>query len=78
VTAFGETAPKSARGDQRSELIDFARCETLPLGARWDEVLIEMRRFAVEQAVIMKAPSDTLADVFEKADRLVEYISGTG
>ena len=43
----------------------------------WDEVLIEMRRFAVEQAVIMKTPSDTLADVFERADRIVEYISGT-
>ncbi len=44
----------------------------------WDEVLIDMRRFAVEQAVIMKAPSDTLADVFERADRIVEYIAGTG
>ena len=43
----------------------------------WDEVLIEMRRFAVEQAIIMKAPSDTLTDVFERADRIVEYISGT-
>ena len=44
----------------------------------WDEVLIEMRRFAVEQAVIMKDSSDTLADVFERADRIVGYISGTG
>ena len=43
----------------------------------WDEVLIDMRRFAVEQAVIMKAPSDTLADVFERADRIVQYITGT-
>ena len=43
----------------------------------WDEVLIEMRRFALEQAVIMKTPNDTLAEVFERADRIVEYISGT-
>jgi hypothetical protein len=44
----------------------------------WDEVLIEMRRFAVEQAIIMKAPGDTLTDVFERADRIVGYIAGTG
>lgn len=45
----------------------------------WDEVLIEMRRFAVEQAVIMRAPGDTLADIFESADRIVEYLgNGAG
>ena len=41
----------------------------------WDEVIIEMRRFAVEQAIIMKGPTDTLADVFERADRIVDYIA---
>ena len=41
----------------------------------WDEALIEVRRFAVEQAVIMRAPNDSLAQVFERADRIVEYIA---
>ncbi|MES1202079.1 MAG: hypothetical protein ABUS57_11605 [Pseudomonadota bacterium] len=45
----------------------------------WDEVLIEMRRFAVEQAISLKTPSDSLDDIFKKADRIIDYIStGTG
>jgi hypothetical protein len=41
----------------------------------WDEVLIEMRRFAVEQAVLMRTPNDSLDDIFARADRIVEYIA---
>ena len=41
----------------------------------WDEVLIDMRRFAVEQAVLMRASGETLEDVFRRADRIVEYIA---
>lgn len=45
----------------------------------WDEVLIEMRRFAIEQAVLMRAPGDTLATIFERADRIVDYLAnGSG
>ena len=45
----------------------------------WDEVLIEMRRFAVEQAIALRAPGDTLAEVFKTADRIIDYITtGSG
>ncbi|HWA01548.1 MAG TPA: hypothetical protein VG841_14670 [Caulobacterales bacterium] len=44
----------------------------------WDEVLIEMRRFAVEQAIALKAPSETLDDVFKTADRIIDYITQSG
>jgi len=40
----------------------------------WDEVLIDMRRFAVEQAVLMRAPGETLEQIFDRADQIVEYI----
>lgn len=40
----------------------------------WDEVLIDMRRFAVEQAVLMRAPDETLEQIFDRADQIVEYI----
>jgi hypothetical protein len=41
----------------------------------WDETLIEMRRFAIEQSVLMRAPSDKMTDVFERADRILEYLA---
>lgn len=42
----------------------------------WDETAVDIRRFAVEQAVLMRAPSDTLEQIFQRADKIVEYIVG--
>jgi hypothetical protein len=42
----------------------------------WDEVLIEMRRFAVEQAIALRAgPSETMDQIFERADHIIDYIT---
>lgn len=41
----------------------------------WDEVLIDMRRFAVEQAVLMRAPGESMDQIFERASRIVEYMA---
>jgi hypothetical protein len=41
----------------------------------WDEVLIDMRRFAVEQAVLMRAPGETMDQIFERADHIIDYIT---
>ncbi|MCL4714311.1 MAG: hypothetical protein KJZ75_05350 [Hyphomonadaceae bacterium] len=53
-----------------AEEIEFEEVEE-----EWDEVLIDMRRFAVEQAVLLRAPGDTLADVLKAAERIVQYIA---
>lgn len=53
-----------------AEEIEFEEVEE-----EWDEVLIDMRRFAVEQAVLLKSPGDTLADVLKSAERIVQYIA---
>jgi hypothetical protein len=44
----------------------------------WDETAIDIRRFAVEQAVLMRAPGDSLTQIFERADKIVEYIVAGG
>lgn len=46
----------------------------------WDEVAVEIRRFAIEQAVALRAsPSEPLEDIFKRANRIVDYIAnGTG
>jgi hypothetical protein len=41
----------------------------------WDEVLIDMRRFAVEQSVLLRAPGESLTEVLQRADRIVEYLA---
>lgn len=41
----------------------------------WDEVLIEVRRFAVEQAVLLRAPGESLEQIFDRADRIADYIA---
>jgi len=41
----------------------------------WDEVLIDMRRFAVEQAVLMRGPSESMDQIFERADHIIDYIT---
>ncbi|HYD87839.1 MAG TPA: hypothetical protein VEA80_10215 [Vitreimonas sp.] len=41
----------------------------------WDETLIDVRRFAVEQAVLMRSPGESLDQIFERASRIVEYIA---
>lgn len=42
----------------------------------WDEVLIEMRRFAVEQAITLRAsPGETMDQIFERADLIIDYIT---
>lgn len=41
----------------------------------WDEVLIDMRRFGVEQAVMMRAPGESLDDILRRAERIVEYLA---
>ncbi|HVY85627.1 MAG TPA: hypothetical protein VG943_10870 [Caulobacterales bacterium] len=41
----------------------------------WDEVLIEMRRFAIEQAIALRAQGESLDDVFKTADRIIDYIT---
>lgn len=53
-----------------AEEIEFEEVEE-----EWDEVLIDMRRFAVEQAVLLRTPGDTLADVLKAAERIVQYIA---
>ena len=44
----------------------------------WDETAVDIRRFAVEQAIALKAPGDSLAQIFERADKIVEYIVAGG
>ncbi len=41
----------------------------------WDEVLIDMRRFAVEQAVLMRGPNESMDQIFERADHIIDYIT---
>jgi hypothetical protein len=41
----------------------------------WDEVLIDMRRFAVEQAVLMRGTGETMDQIFERADLIIDYIT---
>jgi hypothetical protein len=47
---------------------------TEELEDEWDETAVDIRRFAVEQSVLMRAPGDGLAQIFERADKIVEYI----
>jgi hypothetical protein len=52
--------------------------ESDELEDEWDETAIDIRRFAVEQAIALRGPSDGLAQIFERADKIVEYIVAGG